>query len=113
MDTDLGPESTPRPNPHNRSNNSPVSETGDLEEAGHAAGGGGEDVPDDGTLLHLKRSRMWAGALVVSVLFLIVVPGLVLGVMTRQMPWGIALSGTIATVIGIFAGLYYHLNKQD
>lgn len=49
----------------------------------------------------------------VGLLSLIVVPGLVLGVMTKQLPWGIALCGLIATVVSFFASFYYHLDKGD
>lgn len=44
---------------------------------------------------------------------MIVVPGLVLGFVTGQVQWGIALSGAIGTIVGVFAGLYYHHNKRD
>lgn len=53
---------------------------------------------------------MWMSALIVG-LSLIVVPGLILGIVTGQLLWGIALSGAIATVVSFFTGLYYHLNK--
>jgi hypothetical protein len=49
--------------------------------------------------------------LIVGVLCLIVVPSLVLGIVRGQLLWGIALSGAIATVASLIAGLYYHLNK--
>lgn len=49
------------------------------------------------------HSKMWMAARIIGVLFLIVVPGLVLGVMTGQLPWGIALSGAIATVLSLLA----------
>lgn len=42
---------------------------------------------------------------------MVVVPGLVLGLATRQVQWSIALSGAIATVVSLFAGLYYYQNK--
>lgn len=44
---------------------------------------------------------------------LIVVPGLVLGIVTKEMPAAIALSSAIATVVGLYAGLYYYLEKRD
>lgn len=49
--------------------------------------------------------------LIVGALFLVVAPGLVLGVAAKQIPWGIALSGAIATMVSFFAGLYYYHNK--
>lgn len=49
--------------------------------------------------------------LFVGVLFLIVVPGLVLGIMMKEVPTGIALSGTLATVANFVAGFYYYHNK--
>lgn len=42
----------------------------------------------------------------VGPLSLIVVPGLLLGVVTGQLPWGIALCGAIATVLSFFVGLH-------
>lgn len=49
--------------------------------------------------------------LIVGALVLVVVPGLVLGVVAKQIPWSIALSGAIATVVSFFAGLYYYHNN--
>lgn len=49
--------------------------------------------------------------LITIALSLVVIPGLVLGIATKQIPWGIALSGAIATVVSFFAGLYYYHNK--
>lgn len=54
---------------------------------------------------------MWMVLLVLVVLSLIVVPGLVLGIVTKEIPVGIALSGAIATVTSVFAGVYYYNNK--
>ncbi|KAJ0124226.1 hypothetical protein J7T55_005564 [Diaporthe amygdali] len=51
--------------------------------------------------------------LIIGALILIVVPGLVLGFATGQVQWGIALSGAISTVVGVFAGLCYHLTTRN
>lgn len=50
--------------------------------------------------------------LIVGGLSLIVLPGIVLGLLMKQVLMGIAISGTIATVIGTFAGFYFHMSKQ-
>jgi archaellum biogenesis protein FlaJ (TadC family) len=63
---------------------------------------------------HVKSSRhkwAWTAALISGVLSLIVVPGLVVGVMTRQMSWGIEFSGAIAPIVIFLAGISYHRNK--
>lgn len=49
--------------------------------------------------------------LIVGILLVISVPGITLGVVTRQTPVGIALSGAIATVASLFAGVYCYYNK--
>lgn len=58
-----------------------------------------------------KLTRTRLALLVAGVLFMVVVPGLVLGLITRQVQWSIALSGAIATVVSLFAGLFYYQNK--
>lgn len=58
-----------------------------------------------------KLTRTRLALLVAGALFMLVVPGLVLGLATRQVQWSIALSGAIATVVSLFAGLYYYQNK--
>jgi hypothetical protein len=50
-------------------------------------------------------------ALIAGVLSLIVLPGLVVGFVTRQMSWGIELSGAVAPIVIFLAGLYYRCNK--
>lgn len=58
--------------------------------------------------------RMWMVILIVfGVMFLIVVPGLVLGVVTKQLLWGFSLCGLIVAVISLFASFYYHLDRRD
>jgi hypothetical protein len=64
-------------------------------------------------LTRSSRARIWTAAVLLVVSSLIVVPGLVLGVVTKQLPWGIALCGLVATVISFFASFYYHLDGQD
>lgn len=49
--------------------------------------------------------------IVVGVLLLVVVPGLTLGLVTGEIEWGIALSGAVVSVVGVFVGLYYHNRK--
>ncbi|KAI7788184.1 hypothetical protein LA080_012249 [Diaporthe eres] len=56
-------------------------------------------------LIRSKPTKKRIAVLIVAALSLVVVPGLVLGVATKQIPWGIALSGAIATVVSFFAGL--------
>lgn len=46
-----------------------------------------------------------------GVLSIILVPGLILGFVTRQVEWGIALSSAIGTIVGVFAGLYFYHKK--
>lgn len=87
-----------------------ASEGDDLEEARQSAAAVGED--DSGWAPHYsKHASMWIAVLIIGVLSLIVIPGLVLGIVTRQVQWAIALSGAIATMVGVFAGLYYHNNR--
>lgn len=59
--------------------------------------------------MYRRRAGAWSKFLFVGLLplALIVVPGLVLGLVTGQPPWGISLSGTVATVCGFFAGPVY------
>ncbi|KAK7729675.1 hypothetical protein SLS63_006056 [Diaporthe eres] len=94
-----------------RSNNSSFTSEGDSS-------GAARQVPADGDLeasrelpIRSKPTKKRIAVLVVAALSLVVVPGLVLGVATKQIPWGIALSGAIATVVSFFAGLYYYHNK--
>jgi hypothetical protein len=58
-----------------------------------------------------KRTWMWVAVLIVGLLLLIMVPGLILGIVTRQVAWGIAISGATAPAVVFFGGLYYHHNK--
>lgn len=58
-----------------------------------------------------NRVWVWVTVLVLGVLSLVVVPGLVVGIITGQIPWGIALAGATATILSFLAGLYYHHNK--
>ncbi|KAG6358789.1 hypothetical protein INS49_012308 [Diaporthe citri] len=67
--------------------------------------GAARQLPADGDIGSSReltiRSRPTVkriAVLIVAALSLVVVPGLVLGVATKQIPWGIALSGAIATV---------------
>lgn len=96
--------------PNNR-DNSVTPEADEPREADQPAPNG-EQRPDEAPEIPPKRTWMWLAVLIIGVLSLVVVPGLVLGVMTGQLPWGVALSGTIATVVSFFAGLYYHLKSE-
>lgn len=60
-------------------------------------------------LRNLSRIRVLL--LMVGVLFLVAVQGLILGVATREMEWGIARSGAIVSVVGVFVGLYHRHHK--
>lgn len=60
-----------------------------------------------------KCTKMWMAAVVLGVLSLIMVPGLVIGIVTKDVRVGIALSGAIATVASLCAGLYYYHNTQS
>jgi len=62
--------------------------------------------------LRPKLTKAVISVLAVVVLSLIVVPGVVLGVLMEQVQMGIALSGAVATVVGIFAGFYYYSKKD-
>lgn len=96
---------------HPNNHNNPVtSEADEPREAGQPAPDR-EQSSDEAPVTPSKRTWMWLAVLIVGLLSLVVVPGLVLGVVTGQLPWGVALSGTIATVVSFFAGLYYHLKK--
>lgn len=63
------------------------------------------------TIRSTKPNKTRIAVLIAAALSLVVVPSLVLGVATKQIDWGIALSGAIATVVSFFAGLYYYHNK--
>lgn len=87
----------------------------DLESAhpplqGQEAEDGGHG-PTRATLNRSKLATTRLMVLIVAVLSLTVVPGLVLGVVTKQIPVGIALAGASATVVSVFAGIYYYHNK--
>ncbi|KAH8768266.1 hypothetical protein F5883DRAFT_70211 [Diaporthe sp. PMI_573] len=107
--TDRQPEGTLI---HLRNHNGPsTSEAGySAEEAGRPAISRG-DSSHKTPYIRSKRTWMWIVALIVGVLSLIVVPGIIVGFMTRQMSWGVELSGAIAPIISFLAGLYYYHNK--
>lgn len=70
--------------------------------------GRNEALPNRSKLVSMRITL-----LIVAILSLVVVPGLVLGMVMRQIEWGIALSGAIATMVSFFAGLYYYHNKSE
>lgn len=54
----------------------------------------------------LKRS--WMAADIIGILVLSMLPGVILGVVTGQVAWGISLSGAIAPVLGMLRSACYH-----
>lgn len=60
----------------------------------------------EGASPHSYLVLMWMLARFIGPLSLIVVPGLVLGIITGQLEWGIALCGAIATVLSFFVSLH-------
>lgn len=70
-----------------------------------------DDHSEETGLAHSKRSWTWVVRLSVVLLLLIAAPGLVIGIVTRQVAWGIAISGTFAPAVVFFGGLYYHHKK--
>lgn len=93
------------------SNNNSFTSEADSSGAARQLPTDGEPVSSRELSIGSKPTKKRIAFLIVVALSLVVVPGLVLGVATRQIPWGIALSGTIATVVSFFAGLYYYHNK--
>ncbi|KAJ0106970.1 hypothetical protein J7T55_011065 [Diaporthe amygdali] len=88
----------------------PELETAASSAAASDAAPGGQHSPRKSTLFRSKFLR--AGAvLVFGALPLVVLPGVMAGVLTRQILVGIGLSSAIATVAGFFAGYYYHINR--
>jgi hypothetical protein len=53
-----------------------------------------------------KRSQM--AAQIIGILVLSILPGVILGVVTGQVAWGISLSGAIAPVLGVTRAASYH-----
>lgn len=100
---------TPEP-PAQTYNSSFAFESDDFEEDRQPTRGG-EHVSNGASPPRSNRTRTWMVMLIVGILSLIVLPGLTLGIVTRQIPVGIALSGAIATVASLLAGLYYYHNK--
>ncbi|KAH8768264.1 hypothetical protein F5883DRAFT_70172 [Diaporthe sp. PMI_573] len=107
--TDTSPECDSR---QGHLTHSPTSEADGSEGVASQPADGREQFSVEVPISRPKRTWMWLALLIVGVLFLVVVPGLVLGVMTGQLPWGIALSGAVATVASFFAGLYYHVSTS-
>lgn len=66
---------------------------------------------DHSTLAQSKRSWTSVVRLPVTLLLLIMAPGLIVGIVTRQVAWGIDISGAFASSVVFFGGLYYHRNK--
>lgn len=73
---------------------------------------GGQQGPNRARI-QFKLSSARMTVLVVGVLAFIVVPGLVLGVVTKDMAVGIALSAAIATVASFLAALYHYKHSRD
>lgn len=94
-----------------RSNNNSFTSEADSSRAARQLLADGNLGSSSELPIRSKRTKKRVAVLIVAALSLVVVPGLVLGVATKQIPWGIALSGAIATVVSFFAGLYYYHNK--
>lgn len=107
--TEQGPVGTPVTTLHDR-NNPFTSEDDDSAEAGQLAGvreHGLNDVP----LARPRRTWMFIAALIAVILFLIALPGIILGAVTRKIVLGLAISGAVAPAVVFFGGLYYHHNR--
>lgn len=72
----------------------------------------GEHSPNIAILIRSKLTSTRIYILLVGTFSLILVPGVVLGVLSGQVVLGIALSSAIATVMGTFAGYYYHYSRK-
>lgn len=59
-----------------------------------------------------NSTKMCMVMLALGSLSLVIIPGLVLGIVTSEMPVGIELCGAIATVASLFSGLYYYHNTR-
>lgn len=59
-----------------------------------------------------KCTKMCMAMLALGALFLVMIPGIVLGITTNELPLGIEFSGAIATVASLFAGLYHYHNTR-
>lgn len=89
----------------------------DLEAAPSSSAVVDNDVPErehsPETSRPFRSRLLTAGAvLILGVLPLIVLPGVIMGALTGQILMGIALSSAVATVVGVFAGCYYYINRQ-
>lgn len=92
----------------------PLNDNPWAEEVTHAvvaspASADGERGPSRAIVIHAKLVK----ALVGGVVSLIVLPGIILGVLLKQVMAGSALSSAITALVSLFAGLYYYLNKRD
>lgn len=91
--------------------NNPFASEADDSGGAHRPAADEEHSSNTALPIRSKPSSTQVALLIVGALSLVMVPGLVLGLATRQVQWGIALSGAIATVASFFAGLYYYHNK--
>lgn len=94
-----------------RSHNNPSHSEIIRMEEGRQAGTSGQHGFNEGPSACSEREKMWNAMLILGILFLVIIPGLVIGIITKEIPVGIALSGAIATVTSLFAGIYYYYNK--
>lgn len=102
----ISPESVAAPlHCHNNLSNS---EIGDLEEARQVEPGEGHGSNEAAP----GRTKAIMAVLILGGLSLIVVPGLVLGIVVKEIRVGITLSGVIATVVSLLAGLHYYYHKK-
>ncbi|KAK2615961.1 hypothetical protein N8I77_002682 [Diaporthe amygdali] len=89
----------------------PVSETS-VSGVPHPEATDVEQGPNRADPIRSKLTRTWLAALSIGALLLIAVPGVVVGVLTKQVAAGVGLSSVITEVIGTFAGVYYHHSSR-
>lgn len=87
--------------------NDPAPREDDDQHPPHQPPGETENVTATATAAHPNHAKMWM-VLIPGVLSLIVVPGVVLGLVTKEKLAGIGLSGAIGTVAGVIAALYHY-----
>ncbi|KAL1853118.1 hypothetical protein Daus18300_011946 [Diaporthe australafricana] len=80
-------------------------------EATHPAADG-EHGSNRALSIHHKFTKAARVVLSVVIPSFILVPGVVLGALMKQVTVGIELSGTITAVLGMYAGFYYYHNRK-
>ncbi|KAG8169776.1 hypothetical protein KVR01_000521 [Diaporthe batatas] len=107
------PETTPGPHPrsYDTSSGSEIIHNAIPNAGQHAAMVTIEDGSEEAPLDRPGRSWTWVAVLIFIVLLTIMLLGLIVGVVTKQVAWGIATSGAVAPVVVFFGGLFYHRSK--